>query len=151
MSVRWSSLCFSLCHQWFFFSEALSKMALFSDSHSAAPSAWACQEVCLPKLEPGPVYTNSSEKYGRIIILVVVLMLHPCDGNRYMLSLQPWRLVNEALIEAQCEYFKRDLFILQHEGAPRRKIRTVWREAHKHEAQGGDRVCCGCPTHKYRF
>lgn len=55
----------------FFFSEALSKMALYSDSHSVAPSARACQEVCLPKLEPGPVYTNSSEKYGRIIILVV--------------------------------------------------------------------------------
>lgn len=70
MSVRWSSLS-SLCHQWFFFSEALSKMALFSDSHSVAPSARACQEVCLPKLEPRPVYTNSLEKYGRIIILVV--------------------------------------------------------------------------------
>lgn len=71
MSVRWSLLSSSLCHQWFLFSEALSKMALFSDSHSVAPSAGACQEVCLPKLEPGPVYTNSSEKYGRIIIVVV--------------------------------------------------------------------------------
>lgn len=71
MSVRWSLLSSSLCHQRFLFSEALSKMALFSDSHSVAPSAGACQEVCLPKLEPGPVYTNSSEKYGRIIIVVV--------------------------------------------------------------------------------
>lgn len=53
------------------FFEALSKMALFSDSHSVAPWARACQEVRLPKLEPGPVYTNSSEKYGRIIIVVV--------------------------------------------------------------------------------
>lgn len=46
-------------------------MALFSDSHSVAPSAGACQEVRLPELEPGPVYTNSSEKYGCIIIEVV--------------------------------------------------------------------------------
>lgn len=46
-------------------------MALFSDSHSVAPSARACQEVRLPELEPGLVYTNSSEKYGCIIIEVV--------------------------------------------------------------------------------
>lgn len=57
--------------QWFLFSKAHSEMALFSDSHSVAPSAGACQEVRLPELEPGPVYTNSSEKYGCIIIEVV--------------------------------------------------------------------------------
>lgn len=57
--------------QWFLFSKAHSEMALFSDSHSVAPSAGACQEVRLPELEPGLVYTNSSEKYGCIIIEVV--------------------------------------------------------------------------------
>lgn len=46
-------------------------MALFSDSHSVAPSAGACQEVRLPELEPGLVYTKSSQKYGCIIIEVV--------------------------------------------------------------------------------
>lgn len=65
------SFSLSLRHQWFLFSKAHSKMALFSNSHSVAPSAGACQEVRLPKLEPGPVYTNSSEKYGCIIIEVV--------------------------------------------------------------------------------
>lgn len=151
MSVRWSSLSSSLCHQWFFFSEALSKMALFSDSHSAAPSARACQEVCLPKLEPGPVYTNSWEKYGRIIILVVSFNVTSLWRQPRHTTSLGWGLVDKALIRAQCEYFYRDLLILQHEGAALRKIRTVWSEANKHEAQGGDRVCCGCPTHKYRF
>lgn len=60
-------------------------MALFSDSHSVAPSAEPCQDVRLPELEPGPVYTNSSEKYGRIII-EAVLMSHPLDGNHCMLG-----------------------------------------------------------------
>lgn len=46
-------------------------MALFSDNHSVAPSAEACQEVRLLELEPGPVYTNSSEKYGCGIIELV--------------------------------------------------------------------------------
>lgn len=42
-------------------------------------------------------------------------MLHPCDGNRYTLSLG-W--IDEALIRARCENFYGNLFILRHEGAP---------------------------------
>lgn len=57
--------------QWFVFSKAHSEMALFSGSHSVAPWARACQDVRLPEPEPRLVYTNSSEKYGCIIIEVV--------------------------------------------------------------------------------
>lgn len=49
-SLKW--LCFPTAIQWH-------------------PQPVPAKEVCLPKLEPGPVYSNSSEKYGRIIILVV--------------------------------------------------------------------------------
>lgn len=74
LSVCQMELALPLHHpleQWFLFSKAHSEMALFSDSHSVAPSARACQEVRLPELEPELVYTNSSEKYGCIIIEVV--------------------------------------------------------------------------------
>lgn len=29
-------------------------------------------------------------------------------------------------------------------------IESTQSKANKHESQGGDRDCCGCPTHKYR-
>lgn len=125
-SLKW--LCFPTAIQWH-------------------PQPEPAKEVCLPKLEPGPVYTNSSEKYGRIIILVVSfnvtsLWWQPLHAVGCLMKLRSGRGVNG---------FTETCFILRHKGAPWRKIRTVWSEANKHEAQGSDRVCCGCPTHKCRF
>lgn len=148
--------------QWFLFSKAHSEMALFSDSHSVAPSARACQEVRLPELEPGPVYTNSSEKYGCIIIEAVSFNvasslwkpLHAWSATMsggWWNSDQRWRE----------RFFAESIFFLWVGGVgwgvgTRQKkelldgIEWAPSKANKHESQGGDRDCCGCPTHKYR-
>lgn len=141
--------CLSL-KQWFLFSKAHSEMALFSDSHSVAPSTRACQEVRLPELELELVYTNSSEKYGCIII-EAVLMSHPCYGNHCMLGQLRWGVadetpsgdgVNVSVENVSGEWYRKKELL---DG-----IESAQSKANKHESRGGDRDCCGCPTHKYR-
>ncbi len=124
-----------------------SEMALFSDSHSVAPSARACQEVRLPELEPGPVYTNSSEKYGCIIIEAV-------SFNVASLLWKPLHAWSATMRSGRWNSDWRWREHLRFEGAKGKKelldgIEWAPRKANKHESQGGDRDCCGCPTHKY--